>query len=268
MALSWDIGALINLAEFALALMLIKSSFAIEKAFDNERSTKSCCNCLWYCCLNPKINLNVDAVLQLKRPLCSFATSWKALHVLFELKQHAECRSRAAEKLVVFAERESRVADKSGSADGSRAASMIELADGSRAAGKVELANGSRAAGKVELANGSWATGKVFWELLVAAIVCSAKDSSSDFLPWHSPRWELLVAAIGCSVKDSSTDFLPWHSPHWELLVAAIGCSSKDSRSDFLQWHSPRWELSVAAMGCSAKDSSSDFYRGIARKVE
>ncbi len=34
-----------------------------------------------YCCLNLTINLNVDTVLSLKRPLCSFATSWEALHI-------------------------------------------------------------------------------------------------------------------------------------------------------------------------------------------
>jgi hypothetical protein len=55
--------------------------------------------------------------------------------------------------------------------------------------------------------------GKLYWELLVAEFGCPAKDSSSDFLPWHSPRWELLVAAIGCSAKDSGSDFLSWHSP-------------------------------------------------------
>ncbi len=77
--------------------------------------------------LDSTIYSNVDAVLQLKRPVCSFAASWEALHILFELKQLAECRSRAADKLVVLAEckprpadkfdglaeRESRVADKS-----------------------------------------------------------------------------------------------------------------------------------------------------------
>jgi hypothetical protein len=62
--------------------------------------------------LDSTINLNVDAVMQLKRPLCSFATNRKALHVLFELKQLAECRSRAAGKLVVLAERKPRPADK------------------------------------------------------------------------------------------------------------------------------------------------------------
>ncbi len=29
---------------------------------------------------------------------------------------------------------------------------------------------------------------KIFWELSVAAIDCSAKDSGSDFLLWHSPQ--------------------------------------------------------------------------------
>ncbi len=95
----------------------------------------------------------------------------------------AELKPRPAAKLDSFAVRKSRVADKSGFADGSRAAGMIEPVDRSRAAGKVELANGSRATGKVELAIGSRPAGKVFWELLVAVTCCSAKDSSSDFLP-------------------------------------------------------------------------------------
>jgi hypothetical protein len=54
----------------------------------------------------------VDAVLSLKRPLYSFAASWKALHILFKLKQLAECRSRATDKLVVLAECKPRPADK------------------------------------------------------------------------------------------------------------------------------------------------------------
>ena len=80
---------------------------------------------------------------------------------------------------------------------------VVELPNGSKAISKVvELSNGSRAISKVvELPNGSRAIGKVgfvkrkprpaskiFWELLVAAIDCSAKDSGSDFLSWHSPR--------------------------------------------------------------------------------
>ncbi len=36
---------------------------------------------LWYCCLKLKIILNVDTVLQLKRPFCSFVASWEALHI-------------------------------------------------------------------------------------------------------------------------------------------------------------------------------------------
>jgi hypothetical protein len=43
--------------------MLMESSLAIEKAFDNERLTTSCCNWLWYYCLNPKIDLNVGCIL-------------------------------------------------------------------------------------------------------------------------------------------------------------------------------------------------------------
>jgi hypothetical protein len=127
---------------------------------------------LWYCYLKLTINQNVFA-FALMRYLCSFATSWKALHVLFELKQLAECRSRAADKLVVFAECKPRPADK---LDG-----LTECE--SRVTDKSGFADGSRAAGKIELADGSRAAGKVFWELLVAAIGCYAKDSSSDFYP-------------------------------------------------------------------------------------
>ncbi len=145
----------------------------------------------------------MDAVLQLKRPLCSFAASWEALHILFELKQLAECRSRAADKLMVLAERKprpadkfdglaerkSKVADKSDFADKSRATGMMELANRSRAAEEVKLADRSRAASKVGNAKRKpRPAGNIFWELLVAAIGCSAKDSGSDFLLRHSPQ--------------------------------------------------------------------------------
>ncbi len=141
-------------------------SLAIEMVFDNEKLTKSHCILLWYCCLNLTISLNVGVGLPLKRPFSSFATSWKVLHVLFELKQLAECRSRAADKLVVLAERKPRPADK-----------LDGLAERkSRVADKSGFADGSRAAGKIELADRSRASDKVFWELSVAAISCSAKD--------------------------------------------------------------------------------------------
>ncbi len=106
--------------------------------------------------IDSTINLNVDAVLQLKRPLCSFAASWEALHILFELKQLAECRSRTADKLMVLAEHKPRPADKfDGLAEReSRVADKSVFADGSRAAGVMELANRSRDAGKVKLADG------------------------------------------------------------------------------------------------------------------
>jgi hypothetical protein len=114
---------------------------------------------------------------------------------MFELKQLAEFRSRVADILVLLAERkprpadkfdglaecESRVADKSVFADGSSAAGVMELANRSRAAGKVKLADGSRAASKVGVAKRKpRPAGIIFWELLVAAIGCSAKDSGSD----------------------------------------------------------------------------------------
>ena len=56
-------------------------SLAIEMVFDEEKSTKSRCILLWYCFLNLIINQNVGAVSSLKRPLCSFAASWEALHI-------------------------------------------------------------------------------------------------------------------------------------------------------------------------------------------
>ncbi len=95
----------------------------------------------------------------------------EALHFLFELKQLAECRSRAADKVVVLAECNLRPADK---LDG-----LAECE--SRVADKSGFADRSRAAGKIELADGSRATGKVFWELSVAAIGCSLKDSALIF---------------------------------------------------------------------------------------
>ncbi len=72
--------------------------------------------------------------------------------------------------------------------------------------------------------------GKLYWELSVAAIGCSTKDSSSDFLPWHSPRWELSVAAIGCPAKDSCSVFLSWHSPCvWVFCISIILLGSSAS---------------------------------------
>ena len=88
---------------------------------------------------------------------------------------------------------------------------MVELPNGSRAIGKVvfakrkprpagkilELPNGSRAIGKVGFAKRKpRPAGKIFWELSVAAIDCSAKDSGSDFLSWHSPRVWVFVESV------------------------------------------------------------------------
>ena len=82
----------------------------------------------------------------------------------FELTQLAECRSRAADK--------------------------IELAERkSRPAGNVKFAERKpRPAGKLMVfaerkPRTPRPAGELYWELLVAAIGCSAKDSSSDFLP-------------------------------------------------------------------------------------
>ncbi len=68
------------------------------------------------------------------------------LHILFELKELAECRSRAADKLVVLVERMPRPADK-----------LDGLAE-----------RDSRVTDKSGFVDGSRAAGKVFWELLVA----------------------------------------------------------------------------------------------------
>jgi hypothetical protein len=104
-----------------------------------------------------------------------------------KVKESAERKPRPAGKLIVLAECKPRPANKNGFAERK-----------SRPAGNVKFAERKpRPAGNLNL------------ELLVAAIGCPAKDSGSDFLPWHSPHWELLVAAIGCSAKDSSSDFLP-----------------------------------------------------------
>ena len=59
------------MAEFDVALMLMELGLAIEKAFDNERLAKSCCNWLWYCCMNPTINLNVNTFDLLRSLACT-----------------------------------------------------------------------------------------------------------------------------------------------------------------------------------------------------
>ncbi len=155
--LEWDIAACWKSASILC--------LAIKMASNDEKLTKCCCILLWYCCLKLTINQNVFA-FALIRCFCSFATGWKALHVLFELKQLAECKSRAADMLVVLAEC------------------------------KPRFTNGSRVAGKV------------FGELSVAAVGCSAKDSSSDFyhgmaqenlLMGQEPLARYFGSTVGCS---------------------------------------------------------------------
>ncbi len=108
-----------------------------------------------------------------------------------------ECKPRPADKFDGLAERKSRVADKSVFADRSRAAGVMELANRSRATGKAKLADGSRAASKVGVAKRKpRPAGNIFWELSVAAIGCSAKDSGSDFLLWHSPQVWVFVESV------------------------------------------------------------------------
>jgi hypothetical protein len=81
------------MAEFVFALMLMKSSLAIKKAFGNERSIKSCCNQLWYWCMNPTIsNLNANT-FDLLRQL-AHATILEAQHDLCELRHLARAAKR------------------------------------------------------------------------------------------------------------------------------------------------------------------------------
>ncbi len=85
------------MAEFAFALMLMESSLAIKKAFDNERSTKSCCDWLWYCCMNPTIsNLNVNT-FDLLRQL-AHAKIWEAQLDSCELR-HLTCNANKEAQL-------------------------------------------------------------------------------------------------------------------------------------------------------------------------
>jgi hypothetical protein len=70
---------------------------------------------------------------------------------------------------------------------------MMELANRSRAIGKVKLADGSRAVSKVGVAKlKPRPAGNIFWELLVAAIGCSAKDSGSVFYCGIAHKFEYL----------------------------------------------------------------------------
>ncbi len=105
----------------------------------------------------------------------------------------AECKPRPADKFDGLAEHKPRVAEKSVFADGSRAAGMMELANRSRAAGKVKLADGSRAASMFGVAKCKpRPAGNIFWELWVAAINCSAKNSGSDFYCGIAHKFEYL----------------------------------------------------------------------------
>jgi hypothetical protein len=112
----------------------------------------------------PKAEIRHKAKLQPKRPLgiavapsvfridFEWTTNWKLKTYLptkdwFDLKQLVECRSRTADKLVVLVECKPRPADK---LDG-----LTER--------ESKVAD------------------KIFWDLSVAAIDCSTKDSGSDF---------------------------------------------------------------------------------------
>jgi hypothetical protein len=85
-----------------------------------------------------------------------------------KLEEFTERKPRPACKLMVLAERKPRPAGKL----------MVLAGCNPRTAGKGKFA-----------VRKPWTprpAGKLYWELSVAAIGCSAKDSSSDFLPWHS----------------------------------------------------------------------------------
>jgi hypothetical protein len=75
--------------------VLMESSLAIEKAFDNERSTKSCCRRLWNFWMNPTINLNAnsfDLLWHLAR-----ATNWKMQLVSCDLRHCGRAANREAQ---------------------------------------------------------------------------------------------------------------------------------------------------------------------------
>ncbi len=139
------------------------------------------------------------------RCLCSFATGWKALHILFELKQLAEHKPRPADKLVVLAECKPRPADKlEESAERKKprpAGKLIVLAERKpRPADKIEFAERkSRPAGNIKFAERKpRPAGNLYWELLVAAIGCSAKDSGSDFYCGIAHKFEYLSNQYSC----------------------------------------------------------------------
>ncbi len=170
------------------ALMLKESSLAIEKVFDSERLTKSCCNWLWYCCLN----LTVKTYLTISwNILFKFRLAVRKPTSADKLEEFAERKPRPACKLMVISERKPRPAGKL----------MVPAECKPRPAGKGKFAVRKpgpagndkfavckpRPAGKGKFAvRKPWTprpAGKLYWELSVAAIGCSAKDSSSDFLP-------------------------------------------------------------------------------------
>ncbi len=159
---------------------------------------------------NASINLNI---------LFEFQLAARKPRSADKLEEFAEHKPRPAGKLIVLAERKPRPADKIEFAERkSRSAGNVKFAERKpRPAGNSfeEFAERKpRPADKLMVfaeckPRTQRPAGKLYWELLVVAIGCYAKDSSSDFLPWHSPRWELSVAAIGCFAKDSSSDFSP-----------------------------------------------------------
>jgi hypothetical protein len=88
MALCWDVGISINMAEFAFGLMLMKSSLAIKKAFNNERLNQILLQLALVLCMNLTIS-NLDAnTFDLLRQLAP-ATIQEAQFDLCELKHLA-----------------------------------------------------------------------------------------------------------------------------------------------------------------------------------
>ncbi len=99
-----------------------------------------------------------------------------------KLEEFAESKPRLAGKLMVLAEHKPRPAGKG----------KIAVRKPRPAGSEKFAARKPRPAGKGKFAvRKPWTprpAGKLYWELSVAAIGCSAKDSGSDFLLWHSPQ--------------------------------------------------------------------------------
>ncbi len=236
--------------------------------FDYEKSTKSCCILLWYCCLNLTINLNVGAVFSLTRPLCSFAASWKALHISSLLEMDASINWKMS-WVLRFCEI---------SADGCISAVAFNAVSGKLicfVGAMVSNANNAKAWHKIVGFEDTWTFTARDWtqlvnpELRLEQIVEQGMWADEKLcglakckcVVWRLAEckcafWFVMVVAETSVLEDQ-------HNPlelrligvgicHWfsELLVAAIGWlisssipgwSAKDSGSD-LSWHSQKFE--------------------------